>query len=168
MSPPPPTSTSRKKFSHFFRNIRFELTSSANQQPDTYYPVEWARPNIPQNANIEPPKEADFDCLEYERPADENMNITIKLVKNEQPERYRLSRPLAELLDTEEADRDTVLMGIWEYIKLAGVRLDDDRRHIYCDPRLREVRTLRLRVPSDANKIRSSEKRAYTFPPYLK
>ena len=96
------------------------------------------------------------------------MNITIKLVKNEQPERYRLSRPLAELLDTEEADRDTVLMGIWEYIKLAGVRLDDDRRHIYCDPRLREVRTLRLRVPSDANKIRSSEKRAYTFPPYLK
>lgn len=138
-SPQPPPSTNRRKLSHFFRSIAIDFDRPAKFQPDGYTRIEWHCPEMPPNSNIEPPREADFDRLEFERKADENINVTINLVKSEHPEQYRLARPLAELLDMEEADRDTVLMGIWDYIKLAHVRMDEDKRHIYCDQRLQEV-----------------------------
>lgn len=136
LSPSPPA---RKKLSHFFKSIAIDFDRPRALQPDGYTRIEWKRPDIPPSGNAEPPKEADFDRLEFERKADENINITISLVRDDYPERYRLAKPLAELLDMEEADRQTVLMGIWEYIKLAGVRMDEDKRQIYCDHRLQAV-----------------------------
>lgn len=147
MSPQPSSSTNRKKLSHFFRSIAIDFDRPAKFQPDGYTRIEWHRPEMPPASNIEPPREADFDRLEFERKADENINVTINLVKSEHPEQYRLARPLAELLDMEEADRDTVLMGIWDYIKLAHVRMDEDKRHIYCDQRLQEVHHMPLVFP---------------------
>lgn len=129
----------RKKFSHFFKSITVKFNRPQSFQPDGYTEIKWVRPEFQSSSHAEPPREADFDCLEFSRKADENINITIDLVPDEQPERYKLAAPLAELLDMEEADRQTVIMGIWEYVKSAGLQGDEEHRRIACDDRLRDV-----------------------------
>jgi len=129
----------RKKFSHFFKAISIDFDRPQAFQPDGYTQIRWTRPDYPVSAQNEPPRDADFDCLEFARKADENINVVVNLTRDEQPEKYRLSQPLAELLDMEEADRQTVLMGLWEYIKLAGLPMDEEQRRVQCDSKLREV-----------------------------
>lgn len=147
MSPRPPSATTRRKLAHCFGSINIAFD---RPMPDNTNEIEWKRPEGQHpGQNVELSKEADFDKLEFERKGDENMNVTIRMVKDEQPERYRLSTKLAELIDTEEADRQTVLMGIWEYIKLAQVRMDEDKRHIYCDSRLNDVSHFALLLTSN-------------------
>lgn len=138
LSAPPPRP--RKKFSHYFKSIAIKFDRPPSFQPDGYTQIKWIRPDIPSSTQTELPREADFDSLTFERKADENMNITVELVPDEQPERYRLSKELSELLDIEEADRQTILMGIWEYVKHTGLQGDEEQRHITCDERLRTVR----------------------------
>jgi SWI/SNF-related matrix-associated actin-dependent regulator of chromatin subfamily D len=82
---------------------------------------------------------ADFDCLEFERKGDENLNVTINLVRDEVPERFRLSQALSQTLDAEEADRAEVVMGIWEYVKAQNLQEDEEKRSVRCDDRLRQV-----------------------------
>jgi SWI/SNF-related matrix-associated actin-dependent regulator of chromatin subfamily D len=130
---------SRKRFSHFFKSISVDFDRPQAFQPDGYTQIKWMRPDYAVSALSAPPPEADFDCLEFQRKADENINVTVNVVRDEQPERYKLSQPLAELLDMEEADRHTVLMGLWEYIKVAGLPMDEEQRRIQCDSKFREV-----------------------------
>lgn len=136
-----PTSTSRpwKKLSHILKSMTINFDRPQSFQPDGYTQIRWTKPDFPPSTQTDPPREADFDCLTFERKADENINITIELVLDEQPERYRLSKPLAELLDMEEADRQTILMGIWEYVKAAGLQGDEEQRRFMCDDKLRAV-----------------------------
>lgn len=129
----------RKKFSHFLKAITVDFDRSRTLQPDGYTQIEWKRPEILPRSQAEPPREADFDCLEFERKSDEDINITVNLFLDEQPERYRLDPPLAELLDMEEADRKTVLMGIWDYVKVFGLHEEDDSKGIMCNERLAKV-----------------------------
>lgn len=129
----------RKRFSHFLKAITVDFDRSRTLQPDGYTQIEWRRPELQPRSQAETPREADFDCLEFERKSDENINVTVNLFRDEQPERYRLEPPLAELLDMEEADRKTVLMGIWEYVKVAGLQAEDDSKRIMCDERLGKV-----------------------------
>jgi len=129
----------RKKFSHFFKFIKIDFDRPRHLQPDGYTSIEWTRPDFQPQSQVDQPREADFDCLEFERKSDENINITIHLKRDEYPERYRLARPLAELLDMEEADRKSVLMALWEYIKSANLHEDDESRRITCDARLKAV-----------------------------
>ncbi|TKA66023.1 hypothetical protein B0A49_10501 [Cryomyces minteri] len=129
----------RTKLSHFFKAINIDFDRSRSLQPDGFTSIEWkkpadARPGIP-NASAE----ANFDTLEFERQSDENINITIKLVRDETPERYKLSKPLAEILDAEEEDRAGVVMGIWEYVKAMNLQEDEENRRIQCDDRLKAV-----------------------------
>ena len=58
------------------------------------------------------PPAADFDCLEFERKSEENIDCTIKFYRDEQPERLRVSEALAHVLDTDEADRDSIIFVI--------------------------------------------------------
>ena len=120
----------RKRMSHFFKSISIEYDKSKGL-PSTdpmSQQIEWKRQG-----------NAEFDCIEYERKGDENLNITINLVRGEQPERYRLSPALANALDVEEADRAEVVMGIWEYVKAMGLQEDEEKRTVRCDDRLRQV-----------------------------
>lgn len=130
----------RSKLSHFFKAIHIDMDRARSLQPDGYNSIEWRRPDA--HPTMDPPREADFDCLEFQRKSDENINITVNLYRDEQPEQYRLSEPLANLLDMEEADRKTVLMGLWEYIKAAGLQEEDESRRIICDDRLKSVSSL--------------------------
>lgn len=131
-------SRKRTKLSHFFKAITVDFDRNKNLQPDGTTQVEWKKPPVPPNSSILPPA-ADFDCLEFERKSDENINCTINFYREETPERFALSRELAELLDTTEDDRASILMGIWEYIKLMGLQQDEEKRLIQCDERLRSV-----------------------------
>ncbi|KAL2352703.1 SWI-SNF complex subunit [Cryomyces antarcticus] len=134
-----PKPAQRTKLSHFFKAINIDFDRSRSLQPDGFTSIEWkkpadARPGIP-NASAD----ANFDTLEFERQSDENINITINLVRDETPERYKLSKPLAEILDAEEEDRAGVVMGIWEYVKAMNLQEDEEHRRIQCDDRLKAV-----------------------------
>lgn len=63
----------------------------------------------------------------------------IKLVRDEVPDRFRLSGQLADLLDTKEDTRAGIVMGIWEYVRINGLQDPEERRTINCDMALRNV-----------------------------
>ncbi|KAI9696054.1 MAG: SWI/SNF complex component snf12 [Candelina mexicana] len=128
----------RKKLSHFFKSMRVDFDHSKSLQPDPATQIEWKKPPVQPN-NPNPPPEADFDSLEFERKSDENLNCTINLVRDENPERYRLSKELAAVLDTDEEARAGVVMGIWDYVKALGLQEDEDKRSARCDERLRAI-----------------------------
>jgi len=125
------------KLSHLFKamTVDFDRSKVKDGQDQS---VEWKKPNVAVNAtNL--PNAADFDQLEFKRGGDENINITINLLRDETPERYQLSPTLADILDTNEASRADVIMGIWDYIKAMGLQEDDEKRSFDCDDRLRAL-----------------------------
>ena len=129
---PKDSAKSSKKLSHYFKHIFVEYDKSRGmpgQNIDPGMQIEWKKT----------PQSSEFDCLEFTRKGDENMNVTINLVRDEQLERYRLSQALSGALDMEEADRAEVVMAIWEYVKAMGLQEDEERRHVRCDDRLRQV-----------------------------
>lgn len=136
-----PAGNQRTKLSHFFKQITINFDRSQSLQPDGYTSIEWKKPENSANAND---AAANFDTLEFERKSDENINITVNLFRDENPERFKLSPPLAELLGTEEDDRGGILMGIWIYVKANNLQEDEDSRKIRCDAQLKMVRPLRL------------------------
>ncbi len=130
-------STPRFKFSHFFKSmtVEFERNKTKDGAEQT---VEWKKPAIPPNA-VNPPNAADFDQLEFKRGGDENVNITINLVRDESQERFQLSPALAAIMDTNEATRAEAVTGIWDYLKIMGLQEDDERRSFRCDELLKVV-----------------------------
>ncbi|KAI9857491.1 MAG: SWI/SNF complex component snf12 [Trichoglossum hirsutum] len=136
--PSTPASQPRKKLPHFFKSITVELDRPKTLQSDGTTQIEWKKPSHQANAP-NPPLAGDFDCLEFERKSDENINCTINLVRDENPERHRLSKELAEVLDTDEETRAGVVMGIWEYVKTMGLQEDEEKRGVKCDERLAAI-----------------------------
>ena len=132
---PQPTTPAQKPkvFSQFFNSLSVDFHGPPNLQPEV--PVEWKRPEGPAAAA----KEAPFSQLEFKRPGDENINITVNLQQLHVPERFRLSKPLAALLDTDEEDRASVMMGIWEYARANHLQQDDDERKFVCDAKLKAI-----------------------------
>ena len=124
---------SRKRLSDFFKTITVDLERAKNLQPDGTTQIEWRKntdPKIPS---------AHFDILEFERKSDENINCTINLYRDENPECYQLSKELVEVVDATEVTREYIKMAIWEYAKMMGLQQDEDMRFIQCDDRLRAV-----------------------------
>jgi SWI/SNF-related matrix-associated actin-dependent regulator of chromatin subfamily D len=132
-----PALTKSFKFSHFFKamTVDFDRNKAKDGSDQS---VEWKKPAVPANAR-DLPNAADFDQLEFKRGGDENMNVTINLVRDETPERFALSPALAEVLDTSEATRAEAVMGIWEYVKAMELQEDEEKRTFTCDDRLRAV-----------------------------
>lgn len=129
---------SKTKLSHFFKSIIVDFDRAKNLQPDAMTSIEWKKPPLEQGTTILPAT-ADFDCLEFERKSDENINCTINFYRDETPERYLLSKELEDVLDTEEDDRTSIILGLWEYIKALNLQQDEEKRLIQCDDRLRAV-----------------------------
>lgn len=118
------------KLTHFFKSLTVDFDQARQGATmDASMQVQWKKQ---QNA-------ADVDELAFTRRGDENMNITINLVRDENPERYRLSHALAQTLDMDEADRPETVMGLWEYVKVMGLQEDEEKRAIRCDDNLRQV-----------------------------
>ena len=135
----------RAKFSQFFKSITIDFDRSKSLQPDGMSQIGWKRSDKRPGTSsavataAAAPADSEFDCLEFERKGDENINITINLVRDENPERYKLSKPLADLIDSEEEDRAGVVMKVWEYVKAMGLQEDEENRRFQCDERLKAV-----------------------------
>lgn len=125
---------SKTKLSHFFKAIAVDFGRGKELQAENSPEVEWKKPAHSQNPVM--PPAADFDCLEFERKSEENINCTIKFYRDEYPERFRLSDALAAVLDTNEADRDSIIFGIWDYVKAMNLQQDEEKRLAQCDERL--------------------------------
>ena len=138
-----PQPKKRPKFSHFFKSITVEFDRNKTLQPENLTQIEWKKPKPPQTpgglSNAPLPAEADFDCLEFERKSDENINCHVNLFRDEHPERFRLSKDLSQLLDMGEDDRGGVITAIYDYAKAMGLLGEEDKRLIRCDDRLRAV-----------------------------
>ncbi|RDW66143.1 hypothetical protein BP6252_09778 [Coleophoma cylindrospora] len=131
------TPVKQSKFSHFFKAMTVDFDRS-RAKDGAEQSVEWKKPVVaPNSANL--PNAADFDQLEFKRGGDENVNITINLTRDEAPERFTLSPALAEIMDTREATRAEVVMGVWDYIKIMGLQEDDEKRTFRCDDLLKQI-----------------------------
>ncbi|KAI4144320.1 MAG: hypothetical protein L6R39_004238 [Caloplaca ligustica] len=122
------------KLSHFFKAITIEFDRNKDFQADYTTQIDWKRPS-PTAPGY--PDGTDFDSLEFERKADSDMNCTINFYRDDN--RFLLSDPLAELLDSRKEDRKSVIIGIWDYIKAMNLQQDDEKRAVQCDERLRRV-----------------------------
>jgi SWI/SNF-related matrix-associated actin-dependent regulator of chromatin subfamily D len=130
----------RTKMSHFFKQINIEFKRPQSLQPDGMAAIEWKKP--PPDARTGAPSTADaadFDVLRFERKSDENINVDIKLYRDENPERFKLSPVLAELIDTLEDDRPGVMYKLWSYIRANKLQENEDVRHIRCDAYMKKV-----------------------------
>lgn len=127
-----------QRFSHFFKTISVDFDKPANAIPDEVKPVNWSKPQLPPNATSAPPN-AEFDSIQFARASQDNLNITIGLVRDETPERFKLSKELAEVLDVEEETRSGIVLGIWDYIRAMELQEDEEKRTVRCDHRLYSV-----------------------------
>ena len=121
---PPP-----QKMSQFFKSMTVEFDKARNNVPDPGWQVEWKKQQNPDGV----------DFIAFRRRLDENINISINLTRDENPERYKIAEPLASTLDMAEGDRAEVVMAIWEYIRCFNLQEDEDKRMIRCDDQLRLV-----------------------------
>lgn len=127
-----------QRFSHFFKTITVDFDKPATAVPEEVKPITWNKPQVPPNAPSSPPN-AEFDSIQFSRGSQENLNVTVNLVRDETPERYKLSKELAEVLDVEEETRSGIVLGIWDYIRAMELQEDEEKRQVRCDHRLRSV-----------------------------
>ncbi|KAF7176777.1 hypothetical protein CNMCM7691_003937 [Aspergillus felis] len=128
----------KQRFSQFFKSITIDFDKSPSSNPEETKTISWTKPQLPANAVTLPPT-ADFDSLQFSRASQDNLNVTISLVRDEAPERYKLSKELAEVLDVEEETRSGIVLGIWDYIRAMGLQEDEEKRLVRCDHRLRAI-----------------------------
>ncbi|KAL8851236.1 MAG: hypothetical protein Q9221_003867 [Calogaya cf. arnoldii] len=126
----------RTKLSHFFKQITLELHRDKHTPADLGVDnfVEWKKPPPKPRDPKEPgdpvlPPEADFDSLEIERRFDSTVNCTINLYRDD--DRFILSDPLADLLDSKIEDRQSVIIGIYDYIRALNLQQDDEKRAVF-------------------------------------
>lgn len=131
-------SAGRTKLSHFFKSIAVEFDKPSAPGVADLATIIWNKPAVPANATTLPPS-TDFDSLEFSRAAEVNINGTISLTRDENPERFALSDDLASILDVQEETRAGIIIGLWEYIKAAGLQEHEERQAVACNERLRAV-----------------------------
>lgn len=134
-----PDPAHRPRLSDFFKSITVDFDRPPSVQPDGFSQIEWRKPSGRDKNSEANSSEANFDTLEFERKAEESIDVTINLVRDEQFERCKLSPLLADILDTDENDKSGVVQGIWDYCRANGLQEDDDKRKIVCDEPLRKV-----------------------------
>ena len=61
------------------------------------------------------------------------------LVRDEQPERLKLSQELQDIIDMEEATRSEIISALWDYAQTKGLQEDHEKRLVRCDAKLRNV-----------------------------
>jgi chromatin remodeling complex protein RSC6 len=129
--------------SHFFKamSVDFDKSRFRNGAEQS---VEWKKPESAVRNQGVPnlPPGSEFDEITFKRNGDENTNITINLFRQENPERYQLSPELAEVVDMKEATQQEAVMALWEYIRLAGLQEDEEKRNFRCDELMKKVRLL--------------------------
>ncbi|KAI9259356.1 SWIB/MDM2 domain-containing protein [Sporodiniella umbellata] len=117
------------KMTSFFRSISVELDRDPNTYPEGNL-IEWQK---------QPNTTTDYDMIEIKRKGDMNVNCRISLYLEHNPQKYKLSPILADLLDTQLDTKLQIVMGIWSYCKAHKLQDHEDKRIIRCDPRLTQI-----------------------------
>ncbi|KAG1245416.1 hypothetical protein G6F68_015067 [Rhizopus microsporus] len=68
-----------------------------------------------------------------------NTNCRIILHLDHNPQRYKLSPALSDLLDAKVENKLQIVMGIWNYCKVHKLQDHEDKRIIRCDNRLAQL-----------------------------
>lgn len=116
------------KFSAFLRSITVEIDrpSDLYAEPNV---VEWNRLSTPSS----------FDGFEVRRKGDTNVNVKILIRKEHNPERYKLTPKLANLIGITEDTKQNIVLAFWRYIKHFKLQDSQDKRLINCDTPLQEA-----------------------------
>ena len=130
-----------KPLAYFFKRMSVEYDRPAALQPDGFKAINWEKPDIPPQVR-ELPLVARCRSWAFERKGDENMSVTIKLWRDEKPEVFRLSDPLAEMLASRYATREEIMSGMWEYVKLMKCHRDPTSKRVACNDDMKAVRSL--------------------------
>lgn len=113
----------------FFRSIIVELDRDPNLYPEGNL-IEWQKqPNVTN----------DFDSIEIKRKGDMNVKSKIVLHLDSNPQKFKLSPALADLLDVKVETKPQIVMGIWNYCKNHKLQDVEDKRLIRCDNRLAQI-----------------------------
>ncbi|KAG1470813.1 hypothetical protein G6F56_002469 [Rhizopus delemar] len=113
----------------FFRSISVELDRDPNSYPEGNM-IEWQRQTNSTN---------DYDTIEIKRKGDMNINCRIVFHLEHNPQKYKLSPILSDLLDTQLDTKLQIVMGIWNYCKMQKLQDNEDKRIIRCDHRLAQI-----------------------------
>lgn len=95
--------------------------------------IEWQKqPNMNSNNN-------DYDSIDIKRKGDVNVKAKIILDLDNNPQKFKLSPALADLLDVKLETKPQIVMGIWNYCKNHKLQDVEDKRLIRCDHRLAQI-----------------------------
>jgi len=133
-----------RKFSKFIKSLTVEVDKMSFDNLNDSSNVEWNKypiPNQPVSKSVPAPIQPEFDAIEFERKLDLNAQCVIKIVRDDQPERFKLSPVLADLLDTSEDTKGGIVVGIWDYVISHNLQERDEKRNIIPDEKLRAVST---------------------------
>ncbi|KAI9885066.1 MAG: ATP-dependent rRNA helicase spb4 [Watsoniomyces obsoletus] len=142
---------STRYFTNFFKSVVVQIqpgqgimTTNGHQSGTII--AEWRKPLSATKAGAAMNPSAatsnnvdtEFDALYFERKADEDLTVTISLLRDESPERFWVSKELGQIIDREEEDRAAVLMALHDYVRMKKLD-EDDHRGFKCDEKLRKV-----------------------------
>lgn len=114
------------KFSSFFKRVTIALDSSLYPENPL---IVW------ENARSAAPQEG----FEVKRKGDKEFLANIRLEMNYNPEKFKLSQPLMEVLGVEVDTRARVIAALWQYIKAKKLQNPSDPSYFMCDPQLKKV-----------------------------
>ncbi|ONK77242.1 uncharacterized protein A4U43_C02F4540 [Asparagus officinalis] len=114
------------KFSSFFRRVTISLDPALYPENPT---IIWENSRSP----------APLEGFEIKRKGDKEFSVGIKLEMNYNPEKFKLSTALMELLGIEVDTRARIIAGIWHYVKAKKLQNPSDPTFFACDPPLKKV-----------------------------
>jgi SWI/SNF-related matrix-associated actin-dependent regulator of chromatin subfamily D len=130
----------RPRFSHFFKSLTVEFSDSQPRNGNIpQQPIEWRKPDKTQQPSANLPAVADFDELTFRRPGDDNVNIKVVLHRHENPERFKFSSELADVIDMKEGTREDAQYALWEYVRAFGLQDEEDKRNFRLDGPLKRL-----------------------------
>jgi SWI/SNF-related matrix-associated actin-dependent regulator of chromatin subfamily D len=114
------------KFSQFFKRVTIALERSLYPENPV---IVW------ENAR----SAAQQEGFEVKRRGDKEFVANIRLEMNYNPEKFKLSQPLMEVLGVEVDTRARVIAALWQYIKAKKLQNPNDPSFFMCDPQLKKV-----------------------------
>ncbi|ORX48588.1 hypothetical protein DM01DRAFT_1338648 [Hesseltinella vesiculosa] len=117
-----------QKFTSFFRSIVVELDRDPNLYPEGNV-IEWHK-----QADA-----AEHDGVEIKRTGDTNVNCRIILDLDYNPQKFKVSEALSQVIHTKLDTRPQIIMELWNYIKHHKLQDNEDKRVIHCDEALTQL-----------------------------
>ncbi|KAH6776598.1 SWIB/MDM2 domain superfamily protein [Perilla frutescens var. hirtella] len=114
------------KLSSFFKKITIYLDQSV--YPDNHV-ILWESSRSPVL----------HEGFEVKRKGDKEFTAIIRLEMNYEPEKFKLSPALQEVLGIEVETRPRIMAALWHYVKMKKLQIPGEASFFMCDPPLRKV-----------------------------